>query len=758
MFSEQKVSSQQNFIVGLLQGIDIFGVGINIRFNQQCKHKTGFGGFVTLALTSLLLILFIQSILTIINKSNPQVIFQQNFVSNPSRYNLTSENFSFAITLLDANFNPINDKSIFRFEGNFLYKEPQLNADGSEGPSVFKNKVIELELCTEQSFQVQGTESYFLSLQYQSMYCFKNISDYYLVGQFEMNEFSVIQINVIPCDQSDPNNQVQCMEESQKNQILSQSLLQVYYITQVVQVSSQQQPFKPMGITYFWENNISFLQNVNLMFMKTYIEDDTGLIFENNVQTSSLLFSSERTTMSSKKDYSIYQISLYLEKNKEQTYTRKYQKIFDCFSSIGGIYNVLFALGCIIAQPYSQIQLNRKLFNTTFQINKNQSDQQLNKSQNSIKSMSKKNQSFKDDKGIQEAQNTIEDRIDKFQIEKLERANQFFEDGYMDNNQISENYQKRKSILDSFKQHFTVIKIQTREYFSYYFNCFKSDMNELINYGTKQILAYTDICFIVNKLIELEKLKAILLNDEQIQLFDFIPKPQINIELIKGVKNINKRRFKSLNQSIQTQKTIQKQLKTQESMKNENQKRSQPFNILSVQNKSNYEKAKQAQHAFNSIYRNKQKQSKIDMKLIQLLDQDLIDLFDNNIFQERNLAGSIFIFNQSMSKAKQRDHSCSPIINNQDRFSRQFSIKSDKNGFQKTNNFNQEFKNKISYYEESIYEIQTSKNDEIIETDSILHNYNSQPKNFIFYTNEKNKVHFTNDQEKQTENNHQLTD
>ncbi|KAL4509625.1 hypothetical protein ABPG73_022841 [Tetrahymena malaccensis] len=448
------------------------------------------------------------------------------------------------------------------------------------------------------------------------MYCFKNINDYYLVGQFEMNEFSVIQINIIPCDQSDPNNKVQCMEESKKNQILSNSQLQVYYINQVVQVNSQEQPFKPMGITYFWESNIDFLQNINLMFMKTYVQDDIGVIFGDYVQSSSLLFSRERTTMSSKKDLSIYQLSLYLEKNKEQTYSRNYQRIFDCFSSIGGIYNVLFALGCIIAQPYSQIQLNRKLFNSTFQINQNDEDQQLNESQTTKKSNSKKN---KDKNAETEIQNDLKDNRNKFQTENLEKANQFFEGSQID--QIVENKENNKSILNVFKQQFT----------------------------------------------------------------------------------------------------------------------------------SNYEKAKQAQLAFNNIYRNQQKQSKIDMKLIQLLNQDLIELFDNNVFQHNNLAGSIYLFNQSLSKARQKTDSFqSPILNYGDRFSKQFSFKNF-NKFSKTLNFSQELKDK-KYCEEDLFE--SNQNSQIIEIDSILHNYQPQRKHFMSYTQQRNKVYLNDFQLKkqQSEN------
>lgn len=53
---------------------------------------------------------------------------------------------------------------------------------------------------------------------------------------------------------------------------------------------------------------------------------------------------------------------------------------------------------------------------------------------------------------------------------------------------------------------------------------------------------------------------------------------------------------------------------------------SNEVNILSIENKDMKFKADQAQEAFNKIYKNKQKQSKVDKKLITMLDKDLIDL------------------------------------------------------------------------------------------------------------------------------------
>ncbi len=36
-----------------------------------------------------------------------------------------------------------------------------------------------------------------------------------------------------------------------------------------------------------------------------------------------------------------------------------------------------------------------------------------------------------------------------------------------------------------------------------------------------------DIIFIINKMIEIDKLKMLLLNKEQLSLFEYIPKPTI---------------------------------------------------------------------------------------------------------------------------------------------------------------------------------------------------------------------------------------
>ncbi|KAL4441958.1 hypothetical protein ABPG74_003709 [Tetrahymena malaccensis] len=661
-------------MLSALEKIDIFGVGINIMFNQQSKHKTRFGGFITVIIITLLCLLFLSSIKQMIYKTNPQVIYEQQLVSNPSRYNLQRNNFSFMLSLLDQNFNPIYDESIYRIEASFLYKQPSTNPDGSEGPSVFQNLVLQMELCTENHFQVANAKDYFLNLPYKQMHCFKNIDDLYLVGQFEMDVFSVINISVIACDESDPENKVQCLDKTKRDEILSLSSLQVYYTTQIVQVSNNQQPFSSIGTSYFWETNIDFLQNISLLFIKTYVEDNQGLIFDDIQTQNSLLFSSERMMMSSKKDFSIYKVGIYLEKNKEQKYSRKYLKIQEAFSQVGGIFNVLFMIGCILAQPYSQMQLNRKLFNSTFLINKDfsgnsGSNNQIGGSDKSppIKKgeqdSSKQSQFLFNQKKQQASQilSKKQSQVTANQNQELQTKKSSFIETKQekDQKQQQQNQANENNFLGLIKTQFNDLKITTKEYFLFYFNCFrwyKSQTLEMIQYGSQQVLNYIDICFLINRSIELEKLKRVLLNEQQIKLFDFIPKPSIDYQLVQYMQSRDQTTIAKKSQQQLNSKNKVNSSDDQFSVNNledKINKSKKQFNILSVQNKSFIDKAKEAQQAFNHIYRNKESQSKIDLKLIQMLDDKLVQLLDINCFDESTVGvGTRLQLNNQFSKSR----------------------------------------------------------------------------------------------------------
>ncbi|KAL4490812.1 hypothetical protein ABPG72_021866 [Tetrahymena utriculariae] len=186
-------------------------------------------------------------------------------------------------------------------------------------------------------------------------------------------------------------------------------------------------------------------------------------------------------------------------------------------------------------------------------------------------------------------------------------------------NEEIENQEKiQKNLKQLLKEQIQSIQIKTSEFCCYYLNCFRrlqSEVYQIVNFGTQQIFNYTDIYFVVNKLIELEKLKTVILNDQQIKLFEFLPRPQTDIQLIqksneqKNASNKDKQISKTTDLLSPKNQGDKNQITSQAEEFSLQQQ--QQFNILSIKNRSIYEKAKQAQEVLitsTTISKTQQKQ------------------------------------------------------------------------------------------------------------------------------------------------------
>ncbi|KAL4507021.1 hypothetical protein ABPG72_001814 [Tetrahymena utriculariae] len=566
--------------------------------------------------------MFSQSLIQIIYKTNPSTIYEERILPNPTRSDLNTNKFSFVMFMFDsATQNPVVDNSIFRLKATFMYKD--ISANNHE--QTFKSKTMELQRCNSNSFQVAGTESYFLNLNYTNMYCFSNINNFYL---------------------NDPTNKVSCMEKKEKQAIISRSYLQVFYSTNVVKVINYNKPFQSIGVSSFWSLNMDYLNSVSMLYKKTYIEDDIRL-FSSDIHTqSSLLKSSQNSQLQGKTGFSILEISMYLEKNKEQYFARQYMKIPKAFSEIGGIFNILFAVRCLLSYPQSQMQLNRAFFNSAFYINQMDDDEK---------------DSQKSHKQEKYQKNNLDHNSSPINS-KLKNNQTLFDSSP----QMKEIYQNNKSV---FRNKLHDIQVKTSEYVSYYFNCFnvfkQNDVSKTIHPGSQKLQNYTDVCFIINKLIEFEKLKTLVLNDQQLKLFNFIPKPQLDSQFLveeqQSHENISPLPSQDNNpQNAQNTSQKDKIIESENSSmanpttsQKQGHKKNQ-FNIRNIDNKSKVEKAKEA---FNQIYKSNNKKSKVDLKLIEMLDQNLITLFQKNVFDDKQSQNIIeSIQNSQMQQSKSKDY------------------------------------------------------------------------------------------------------
>ncbi|KAL4441425.1 hypothetical protein ABPG74_013720 [Tetrahymena malaccensis] len=170
--------------------------------------------------------------------------------------------------------------------------------------------------------------------------------------------------------------------------------------------------------------------------------------------------------------------------------------------------------------------------------------------------------------------------------------------------QKQKNQQKIQKVVEKqfdklMKKETNSMKMSVFEYFlSIIFPCGRlRKKKQVIDYSIEKLYQNLDIFQILKRLIEVEKLKRLLLDQHQIKLLDYLPKPTIHLDLALN-KNSN----------------------------HSNQK-NQEVNLLYQDNRSEMQKAKDAFEAYKNIL-SKENFSELDQKLIDMLDQNLVSIFE----------------------------------------------------------------------------------------------------------------------------------
>ncbi|EAR83267.2 ABC transporter family protein (macronuclear) [Tetrahymena thermophila SB210] len=194
-----------------------------------------------------------------------------------------------------------------------------------------------------------------------------------------------------------------------------------------------------------------------------------------------------------------------------------------------------------------------------------------------------------------------------------------------------ENISKNKDNIDATKFDQEVKKMLNEEtncmqisFFEYLklhlwpFNKEIRNKKKIIDYSVNKLYHHIDLLNVIKKLIEVDKLKRILMDDDQIKLFEYLPKPTISDQEV-------------LNEKLQNDKQDENNFK----------------DIFYQDTRSESQKLQDAYEAYIKISK-KKSLNIIDQKIMLNIDQNLVNIF--KIAQENNLQGqeeNLKIFNQN---------------------------------------------------------------------------------------------------------------
>ena len=579
--------SQENIFTKFFHLIDIFGQITEFRIDQKPKFKTLSGGICTLIYGGFILLLFFSFGGAMINRVDPDTNVSQIFQESPSPSFISKNDYFFAFGLQDSTASHLIDEEIYTTLLNFKSKNQTTgNMD------VFK---IPLEPCTEENLPSEAKlNAYFhhQSNELKDLYCISTeIKEKFLIqGSWDQKVFDTLEIFVAPCKRSEK----VCKPDEEIKTKLKSSFFAFYSIDNLFDLRDYNQPAKAIGRDYFTETSYTLKKLITRYLKTNQILSDDGWITESNTQQEFFSFDYDKESFEILENFD-YLIQFSIRKsNYESIWNRKYKKISNVLAEMNGFLNIIFLGLFFLSNPFIKKEYYEFLTNNIYNFELDEEEIQKLKDR-------KKKKKITMDKG--EKIKTLKTMLTENEIVGIER-NKEFKPKASPKRTLSIKKRKNEDKLMNyfFKLKETPLNLTMFQHFKSFF-LRNPDLEMKKNQrktGISNIFSQLDLKFILKKFSEIDKLKMLLLDQDQYHLFEYLPKPvimknsKIHMNYVKAQQNIS----------------IKLDSKTDIIHQNDPLK-----------------KAKIVQKAFDNIMK-KENMNDIDKKLIESLDQDIIKLLE----------------------------------------------------------------------------------------------------------------------------------
>ncbi|CAD8090733.1 unnamed protein product [Paramecium sonneborni] len=533
-----------------LRKIDMFGQPVSLKFNGHSKHQTEVGGLASIATITVVFLFFSSNIISFINKGELSAIVVNNFEEIPQFISLSGER------TLAVGFNNISQSTYFNVTLQQITIENQI---------ITNKTLITIGKCRPEQFQIASADS-LQTYQTDHFLCLEQ-NQYLYFGQNDSKKYEVHLI-ISKCQ----NNQSSCIpDQNLEDQIFNVQLIFQNQVVNPMEVSEQYiQTF--LDDTY----SIKFVPNTfskeqELLITQYDLNNDESIIYENVHQSQAYAVDSRDSKQVVNIDNDVYASFIFKKNKLKYTVNRSYQKITDLLARLGGFLKISFFILGFVIQIYNRLQLYLILANKIYEFSfdtikqREYQEQQFEALNSAIQcKMSKTNILNINEEGSQQKlpisrilqkNNSIKSKQNSFSMLPFSSQNlPLFindtnkkqivteEECIISANLIDHHIQLAKKFncscgLDYFQKQITKIinrsqplNLTIRIFLNHLFcsKLFRSNIHvKLYRKSMKEISNHLDVYYILQKLEELNKLKSILLSNQQLLVFNFTPKQMI---------------------------------------------------------------------------------------------------------------------------------------------------------------------------------------------------------------------------------------
>ena len=534
--------------LGVFTYLDLFRLPVSLYSEGYTKRASAIGLLFSIGIFAFLIYSFLQS--DMFEKTSPLVVYQSNQLQHAQRIEFNNE-VLLILAVGDSYGRRFYDDSIFTVQ--FMYR---LNAT----TTIYKT----LKPCTLSD--VEFNHSLFKALSMNGSFCLQNKS-FNLEGYWDEATIMYAAINIFEC-----NNQTslgKCKSSQEIDAFFKDPLYPKFFaaFTHDAQIDFYDYE-NPMKINYradFTGIDPNFRKRTSLFIENAHVTTDDGIFFSSLHTVSDIKFQSKESDFllrTSKLDPYV-QILVYASK-EEVKCTRKYQKLPEILGSLTGSTHLIMFFGMLVCNLNTYIQTlvafsnrlyvfpklernskkNREMSTNDAKI-LNMKERQISPMQNSKKNNSQRSQSSRRKFNIDNNENT-EGEASLKNLVKNQAPQNTRKDIEMAKNDFDSRFVKPKNEPSSNSNFFpkskqeqkNSLKVSFFEYLEYLIRVIicmriclrrrpKNHDHRLILKAEKAFRKDMDIANIVTKLHDLEKLKILLLNEDQLVLFNYLSKPAI---------------------------------------------------------------------------------------------------------------------------------------------------------------------------------------------------------------------------------------
>ncbi len=329
----------------VLRKVDILGIKFHFYSGKALKRTTPFGGFLTILLILLSMLLVIKFEHNFFQRKNPSVTMSIENTLSYEYIDLSQEKLLFAFRIEDYDAHFIDASNILYFKIYYYTTEQGKNG---EYHSIIKDEFLPYHICNDSDFPDVN-----LTKTYGKLYC-PELGGKKFGGYWDSNNLYYFEIQVFFCEdgaQYSANN-TKCTSLDTLRQFLNQDdpkFFALYYPLVEFNPLSYNEPLIRRYKNYYYCLSYRLQRNDDLFLKKTIMNDDKGWLLNdyNNItkwgvdsfRSTYAYFSDEDLTKEGSST-KIYEINLYTTMEKNY-YTRYYMKIQNVIAITGSIINII---------------------------------------------------------------------------------------------------------------------------------------------------------------------------------------------------------------------------------------------------------------------------------------------------------------------------------------------------------------------------------------------------------------------------------